>query len=188
LLFLLLQRLFLAGRQRGNDNFTASPSGTFKTGDGLINIAANKQKQFELVCHVVDRPALIKDSRFIKRQDRLDNRQALKGCLETAMSSESAEYWRDKFNDAGVPAGCIATIEQALAEDQIASRGMIATFNDVPGIERDISIARPGIKLNGKPIVTTAPPPELGQHTDELLSEMGFSETKIQYLKDKGVV
>jgi CoA:oxalate CoA-transferase len=172
----------------GNDNFTASPSGTFKTGDGLINIAANKQKQFESVCHVVSRPELIKDPRFINRQDRLDNRQALKVHLETAMSYNSAEYWRDQFNEAGVPAGCVATIEQALAEDQIASRGMIATFNDVPSIERDISIARPGIKLNGKAIATVTPPPALGEHTDMLLSEIGFSDTEIQNLKDKGVV
>jgi CoA:oxalate CoA-transferase len=172
----------------GNDNFTASPSGTFKTADGLINIAANKQQQFESVCHVVGMPELIEDPRFIKRQDRLDNRQALKAILETAMSHNSAPYWLDKFNEVGVPAGCVATIEQALAEEQIASRGMIATFNDVPGIERDINIARPGIKLNGKPIATTTPPPALGEHTDRLLSEMGFSNTEIQNLKDKGVV
>ena len=89
----------------GNDNFTASPSGTFNTGDGLINIAANKQEQFESVCHVVGLQELIEDPRFIKRQDRLEYRQELKEYLEAAMSSQSAEYWRDKFNEAGVPAG-----------------------------------------------------------------------------------
>ena len=172
----------------GNDNFTASPSGTFNTGDGLINIAANKQEQFESVCHVVGLQELIEDPRFIKRQDRLEYRQELKEYLEAAMSSQSAEYWRDKFNEAGVPAGKVATIEQALAEDQITSRGMIGTFANVPGIERNISIARPGIKLNGNPLATTTPPPKLGEHTDILLSEMGFSEMEIQNLKNKGVV
>lgn len=172
----------------GNDNFTASPSGAFQTGDGLINIAANKQEQFEWVCRVINRPELIEDPRFNKRQDRLENRQALKAYLEAAMSTHCAEYWRDKFNEAGVPAGCVVTIEQALAEEQIASRGMIATFDDVSGIDRDISLARPGVKLNGEPIATRTPPPALGEHTDMLLDEMGFSESEIENLKAKGVV
>ena len=172
----------------GNDNFTASPSGSFKTGDGLINIAANKQEQFELVCQVINRPELINDPRFNKRQDRLENRQELKDYIESAMSSNSAEYWRDQLNEAGVPAGCVVSIEQALAEEQIASRGMIATFDNVPGVDRDISIARPGVKLNGKPIATTIPPPALGEHTDILLDEMGYSESEIKNLKAKGIV
>jgi crotonobetainyl-CoA:carnitine CoA-transferase CaiB-like acyl-CoA transferase len=172
----------------GNDNFTASPSGTFKTGKGLINIAANKQVQFEAVCHVVGRSELTKDPRFIKRQDRLEFRQELKELLEDSMSSNTAEYWRDKFNEAGVPAGCVATVEQALSQDQIADRGMIATFNGAQGLDREIKIARPGIKLNGKPIVTTTPPPALGQHTDELLEELGLSSEDINQLKEKRIV
>ncbi|MEH6452212.1 MAG: CaiB/BaiF CoA-transferase family protein [Psychromonas sp.] len=172
----------------GNDNFTASPSGTFKTGEGLINIAANKQVQFEAVCHVVGRSELTKDPRFIKRQDRLEFRQELKELLEDSMSSNTAEYWRDKFNEAGVPAGCVATVEQALSQDQIADRGMIATFNGAQGLDREIKIARPGVKLNGKPIVTTTPPPALGQHTDELLEELGLSSEDINQLKEKRIV
>lgn len=172
----------------GNDNFTASPSGTFKTGKGLINIAANKQEQFEAVCHAVGRSELTQDHRFTKRQDRLEYRQELKQTLEEAMSSNTAEYWRDQFNEAGIPAGCVSSVEQALAQEQIASRGLIATFDDTPGLDRDIKIARPGVKLNGQPIVTTTPPPALGQHTDELLEEMGFSHADIDQLKEKGVV
>lgn len=172
----------------GNDNFTASPSGTFKTGDGLINIAANKQEQFEAVCDVVGRSELKEDPRFTKRQSRLEHRQELKELLEEAMSSNDARTWRDKFNAAGVPAGRVVSVEDALAQEQILSRGMIATFDDTPGVDREIKIARPGVKLNGKPIVTTTPPPALGQHTDELLEELGFNSEEIEQLKEKRVV
>ncbi len=172
----------------GNDNFTASPSGAFKTGDGLINIAANKQEQFEAVCQVLGRSELTRDSRFIRRQNRLDNRQALKELLEQAMASDNAESWRDKLNAAGVPAGCVLSVEQALAQEQIVSRGMIASFSDTSVVDRDIRIARPAVKLNGKPVATQTPPPTLGQHTDELLDEMGFSAVEIEEFKREGVV
>ena len=172
----------------GNDNFTASPSGTFKTGDGLINIAANKQEQFVAVCHVVGCPELEDDPRFRHRQGRLEHRQALKALLEEAMSSGSAAYWLEKFSAAGVPAGGVISVEEALAQEQITSRGMIASFSDTPGVDGDIHLARPGIKLNGEPIATTTPPPALGQHTDTLLTEMGYSRANIDDFKARGIV
>ena len=172
----------------GNDNFTASPSGTLNTGDGLINIAANKQEQFEAVCDVVGRSDLKEDPRFTKRQSRLEHREELKNLLEEAMSSNDARTWRDRLNAKGVPAGCVVNVEDALGHEQIASRGMIATFDDTPGVDREIKIARPGVKLNGNPIVTTTPPPALGQHTDELLMELGLSREEIKHLKEKEVV
>jgi len=175
-------------RPMGNDNFTASPSGTFKTGDGLINIAANKQEQFEAVCTVVGRPDLIKDPRFIKRQERLDHRQALKALLEDAMADQSAAYWRDKFNAAGVPAGEVVSVEAALAQEQIARRGMIATFHDTPIVDRDIQIARSAIKMDGKNVKTETPPPALGQHTDEILQGLGYTADAITALREKGAI
>ncbi|MGN5477371.1 CoA transferase [Cupriavidus basilensis] len=79
----------------GNENFTASPSGTFRTGDGLLNIAANKQEQFEAVCRVVGRPDLIVDDRFAARQARLANRAALTQALE----AETREKARQRMVD-----------------------------------------------------------------------------------------
>jgi len=172
----------------GNDNFSASPSGTFKTGDGLINIAANKQEQFEAVCDVVGRPDLKSDPRFKERQARLDNRQALTEELESAMASHGAQYWRKALNAAGVPAGRVLTVPEMLAHPQIATRGMIATFKNVPGVDRDIPVTRPGIKMNREPLKTETPPPLLGQDTDALLAEIGYSSAEIAALKnDKAV-
>ena len=82
----------IAGREpepMGNENMTASPSGTFRTADGLLNIAANKQEQFEAVCRVVGREELIADSRFAERQARLQHRFELKALLEAALAAKS---------------------------------------------------------------------------------------------------
>ena len=172
----------------GNDNFTASPSGTFRTGDGPINIAANKQEQFEAVCDVVGRPDLKTDPRFADRQARLDNRPALTALLEDAMAANTAAHWREALNAAGVPAGEVLTVPQILAHPQIADRGLIATFENVPGVGRDVRVARAGIKINHAPVATKTPPPLLGQDTDELLGELGFSADDIAALKaDKAV-
>jgi len=172
----------------GNDNFTASPSGTFRTGDGLLNIAANKQEQFEAVCDVVGRPELKTDPRFSERQARLDNRPALTAELEQAMAAKPASEWREALNNAGVPAGEVMNVAQILAHPQIADRGLIATFENVPGVGRDVRVARAGIKINREAVKTDTAPPLLGQDTDELLTELGYGADEVAALKaDKAV-
>jgi crotonobetainyl-CoA:carnitine CoA-transferase CaiB-like acyl-CoA transferase len=88
----------------GNDNFTASPSGTFRTGGGLLNIAANKQEQFESLCKVIDRQSLVSDSRFAEREARKKHRAELTAAIEEALAAQDAPYWEDRLNAAGVPA------------------------------------------------------------------------------------
>ena len=172
----------------GNDNFTASPSGTFQTGDGLINIAANKQEQFEAVCRVIDRLDLIDDPRFAGRQSRLDNRDELTRYLEDAFKSKDASTWTSELNAAGVPAGVVLSVPEALALPQIATRGLIGTFEAAPGVGRDIDVVRAGIKLNGAATKTDRPPPLLGEHSRELLVELGLDESEITQLEQDKVI
>jgi len=178
----VVSNYLIAGKEPaplGNENFTASPSGTFATGDGLINIAANKQEQFEAVCRVVGRPELIDDPRFAERQAHLERRFELKGILEDAMQCRSAEQWVEALSAAGVPAGPVFTVPQVLAHPQIAERGMIGEFTEAPGVGRDIRLLRTGIKINGEALRVERPPPQLGEHRAELLYELDVAESEI---------
>jgi len=181
----------IAGRDPmplGNDNVTASPSGTFRTGDGLLNIAANKQEQFEAVCQVLGHPDWAQDPRFIDRHARLQHRDALRHLMEGAMEAKPAGEWWQLLNEAGVPAGPVYSVPQALGHPQVEQRGMIATFKNAPGVGRDIRVVRTGFKLNGEPPSVDTPPPLLGQHSDEILAELDYSPSEIEALKAEKAV
>ena len=172
----------------GNDNVTASPSGSFRTGKGLLNIAANKQEQYEAVCRVVGREDLITDSRFAERQARLQHRHELKEILERELVTKPAKEWWELLNEAGVPAGPVYSVPEALEHPQIRDRGMVAHFENAPGVGRDIRVVRTGVKLDGEAPAVDFPPPTLGQHTDEILASLGYSASEIEQLKQEGAV
>src|SRR6185436_7287868 len=98
----------------GNENMTASPSGTFKTGDGLLNIAANEQNQFVKLCQLIGRVDLISNPCFAERDDRKKNRQELTAEIEQALSVKAAREWSVLFNKNGVPAGEVLSIPEIL--------------------------------------------------------------------------
>jgi len=156
----------------GNENMTAAPSGTFRTGDGLLNIAANKQEQFVTLCRLIGRPELADDPRFAERETRKKNRAALNALIDEALAEKSAVEWEEKLNRAGVPAGRVLTIPQVLAEEQVLGRSMIARFDDVPGVERPLRVVRGGFLVNGQPPLPATPPPALGQHMDEVFAAL----------------
>ncbi|MBL8333552.1 MAG: CoA transferase, partial [Rubrivivax sp.] len=129
-----VSNLLVAGRAAqpmGNENMTASPSGAFRTAQGLLNIAANKQEQFEALARVIGRDDLVADPRFAQRQARLDHRFELKAEIEQALAAHDAEHWWPRLTEAGVPAGPVYTVEQALAHPQVAQRGLVAAFDPV---------------------------------------------------------
>ena len=175
-------------RPMGNSNFTAAPSGTFKTAHGLLNIAANKQEQFEALATAVGRPDLIQDSRFMNRENRKKNRGALTVELESALRASSAEEWEMILNRIGIPAGRVLTVPEALENQQIKDRGLLQTLDAVPGVDGPITLTRAGFKLQGADPAVASPPPRLGEHTEEVLREVGYSDTDIASLRASGAI
>lgn len=172
----------------GNDNAASSPSGTFETGDGLINIATNTQKQFEAVCNVCGRLDLIDDDRFLTRRDRKRNRRVLGAELESALRSRSALDWETLFESVSVPAGRVLTLDEALHQDQITVRGLLHEVEVTVPESRTVTVLGSGVHVDGQTLTPSAPPPRLGEHTREILAELGFSEEEVEGLHDRHVV
>lgn len=156
-------------RPAGNDNVTASPSGTFRTGDGLLNIAANKQEQFEALVRLIGRADLAHDPRFAEREARKANRAALTREIEAALAADSAAAWEARLNAAGVPAGRVLTIPEVLDEPQVRDRDLLHRFDAVPGTDRPLTVLRGGFLVDGVAPAPAFPPPTLGAHQSEVL-------------------
>ena len=170
----------------GNDNFTAAPSGTFVTEDGAINIAANKQEQWEAVADALGVPELKSDPRFQKRDARKRNRRALTPLLEATLKTRPTAYWVETLNAKGVPCGEILGLKAALAQPQIAHRGTIGTVC-ADGIGELKLFNLPAL-FERTPGRVETPPPRLGDHTGAVLGELGYTKDEITQLKQEGVV
>jgi CoA:oxalate CoA-transferase len=187
----VVSNYLLAGetpRPIGNDNFTAAPSGTFRTGEGLINIAANKQEQFEALAKAVGREDLVRDERFSERESRKRNRAMLTAELEAALKKRPASEWETILNRLGVPAGRVLSVPEALASPQVRHRELLQTFEGIPGVERPVVVARAGFKMSSGNPGASAPPPRLGEQTGEILRTIGYSDAEISSLKEQGAV
>jgi CoA:oxalate CoA-transferase len=155
----------------GNENVTAAPSGTFRTATGPLNIAANEQGQYERLCDLVGRPELKLDPRFAAREARKANRAALTQEIESALAARGAEEWEALFTRAGIPAGCILTVPQILAQEQITSRGFVEELAGATPAGEPLRVTRPGFCLD-EPFPPPGPPPALGQDTQTWLRKL----------------
>jgi len=181
--------LLIGGQQPqllGNDNFTAAPSGTFATADGAINIAANKQEQWEAVADALGLPELKTDARFAKRDARKKNRKALTPLLEARLRERPTAHWVEALNARGVPSGAILPLEAALAQEQIQHRGVIQTVC-AEGLG-ELKLFNLTAKFEKTPGAIDAPPPRLSDHTEEILTGLGCGPEEIARLKAQGIV
>jgi CoA:oxalate CoA-transferase len=166
----------------GNENMTASPSGTFHTGDGLLNIAANKQEQFETLCRLIGRDELVVDPRFAGREDRKRHRFELKREIEQALAARAATEWAALLNKHGVPAGEVLDVPAVLEHPQIKERRLLRTFEQVPDVDRPVQVVRAGFRLGSGDPAPAMPPPALGADTADILAELGFSKRDLDEL------
>ncbi|MCP3972093.1 MAG: CoA transferase [Rhodobacteraceae bacterium] len=175
-------------QRHGNENPTSAPSGAFQAADGLINIAANKDEQWLALARHLGRADLLARPEFATREDRKANRLRLRAELETVLTTRDAAHWVEALNGIGVPTGAVLGVPQVLVHPQVAGRGILAEFKDVPGVGRDISVLRTGVKMDGMPPSVDRPPPVLGGDTEAVLGKLGLGRDEIARLRRDGVI
>ena len=181
--------LLIGGQQpvlMGNDNFTASPSGSFRTQDGYVNIAANQQKQWEDLVDALGLPELKTDPRFQERDTRKKNRNELTPLLEGKLVQQPTQHWVDVLNEKGIPTGDILSLEQALKQEQCRHRQTIVEV-DEPQIGK-IPVFNLTAKFSKTPAQVDAPPPRLSAHTEEILGGLGYDAAAIADLRQKTAI
>jgi len=173
--------------RQGNENPTSAPSGAFQCADGLLNIAANKDEQWQALAQHLGRADLLEHPDFATREDRKRNRLRLRAELETVLTTRPASDWADALNAIGVPAGAVMSVPDILSHPQITTRDLLARFDNTPGVGRAIDVLRIGALINGvRPAVAT-PPPALGADSDAILRDLGYSAQDIATFRAEGV-
>jgi crotonobetainyl-CoA:carnitine CoA-transferase CaiB-like acyl-CoA transferase len=181
--------LLIGGQQPvllGNDNFTAAPSGMFKTRDGYINIAANRQEQWENLADELGLSELKTDSRFQERDTRKSNRFILTPLLEAKLTEKTTAYWVEALNARGIPSGDVLSLEEALNSSQAQHRRVLEEV-ETPGVGV-IKIFNMTAKFSRTPAEITAPPPRLAEHTEAILGGLGYTAEEMQALREKQVI
>ncbi len=173
---------------QGNENPTSAPSGAFQCADGLINIAANKDEQWQALARHLGCDDLMADPAFATREARKANRLRLKAELETVLTTRPARDWACEMNAIGVPSGAVMSVPEILAHPQVTGRDLLARFEDVPGVGRAIDVMRIGAMIDGRRPTVADPPPVLGLDTDDILDSLGYRPDEIAAMREAGEI
>jgi crotonobetainyl-CoA:carnitine CoA-transferase CaiB-like acyl-CoA transferase len=157
----------------GNTHPSLVPYQTFPTADGTVYIAAGNDRQFRDLCAVLDRSALADDPRFFSNAARVEHRHELELVLSDVFRTAPTTAWIDRCWQAGVPAGAIRTISEVFADPQVEAREMVVSVAH-PSIDRGVVMTGIPIKLSATPGSVRRHPPLRGEHTEEILREIGL--------------
>jgi crotonobetainyl-CoA:carnitine CoA-transferase CaiB-like acyl-CoA transferase len=172
--------------QAGNNHPTSIPTGVFKTADGHINLAVAGQKIWERFCEAVDAEWLNEKVEYANPAARLKNRDALNAEIDKILSARSSGDWVERLNAAGVPCGPIYRIDQVFADPQVEHLAIAQPVAKQDG--RMLTVVGQPVTLSRTPSRIVAPPPEIGQHTEEVLKEFGYGENEIAGLRQANAI
>ena len=172
--------------QAGNDHPTGIPTGVFTTADGHINIAASGQVMYRRLCEAIGAQHLIDDPRFTTMADRSKNRKAMNEELDKVLAARTSAEWIDALNKAGVPTGPIYNVRQVFEDPQVRHLGLA---EPVRHPERgEMRVQGLPATLSRTPGAVRMPAPTHGEHTDEILAELGYSREDVERLRNDKVV
>ena len=167
-------------KQAGNNHPTSAPTGVYKTDDGYINIATAGQTIWKRFCEVLGAPELAKNPDYIDGATRSKNRDPLDAEINKRLVGKTSNEWVEIMNEAGVPCGPIYNIDQMFADPQVKHLGIAQSVTKKD--KSKMFLVGQGVALSRTPSKLVARPPELGEHTNAVLKEFGFSKRDIAAL------
>lgn len=168
----------------GTKDPVLAPYQTFETADGHINVACLNKKLWRTFCDAIDRPDLFEDERFRQNADRVEHMAELEAELEQELRRHTTDEWMETLvEEAGIPAGPVHDVEEALHNEQTEARG---TVTEMEARGKTIPVIEHPIKWGESESGFRAPPPELGEHNREVFAEAGYSEAEIDALEEAG--
>ena len=171
----------------GNRHPSIAPYDTFAAADGDFVLAVGNDDQFQRLARVLDRPALGADPRFATNADRVRNCDALRAELTPLLATQPRQDLLKALTAAGVPAGAVRSVTEALADPQVAAREMIVPLEHLTA--GPIRVLGTPLKLSATPAAVRTPPPALGQHTATILQEdLGLAPEDVESLREAGVI
>jgi formyl-CoA transferase len=173
-------------KQAGNNHPTSIPTGVFKTADGHINIASTGSKIWARFCAAADASELLQRPEYQTAAERSKNRDALNADIERYTIKQTSAEWIERLNKAGVPCGPIYSVDQVYADPQVEHLGIAQVVKTKD--KSKLRMASQPMSLSRTPSRLVARPPKLGEHTDAVLKEFGFSAKNIAALRKANAV
>jgi len=169
----------------GTKDPVLAPYQTYATADGHINIACLNRKLWKTFCEAIDRPDLLADERFETNSDRVSHMDELEVEIEETLTRQTTDEWMTILvEEAGLPAGPVQSVEDALYNEQTEARGMVS---EVEAEDRSMPVIEHPINYDCAASGFDRPAPDLGEHTREVFRELGYSDSTLDDLEEDGV-
>jgi crotonobetainyl-CoA:carnitine CoA-transferase CaiB-like acyl-CoA transferase len=176
----------VAPKRAGNAHQNIVPYQVFEVADGHLILAVGNDGQFVKFCELAGCPELPLDARFARNADRVRHRDALTPVLSEIFKTRSKQAWLSALEAAKVPCGAINNLAEVFADPQVNARDM--TVNMPHPLSDDLRLVGSPLKMSATPVRYRRPPPLLGEHTDEVLTELGLSSEECRRLRDGGAL
>ena len=172
--------------QAGNDHPTGIPTGVFPTSDGHINIAASSSRVFSRFCEAIGRPEWLTKDGWMSQGERSKNRKEINAAISDITATKPANHWIELFETNGIPCGPIYSIDQVFADPQVQHLGL-ATKMHSPFVG-EAEVVASAINISGFDKSIRRHTPDAGEHQDEIMKSVGYTDAEIAALRAKGAM